>query len=187
MAVNGSPLEPVPLSAEAVLAEAEATEAAATTPPPAPADGAIVTVELALIVNVLCRNCVVVRLATDAVADRRAAGVNLGSIAVHGRLTGNRADRLGRGARDRDSSIRAGTAAVRRDIRRGGQRIGRAGQLQCATGLDRDRRALDACTSIDPQRAAVDVGRTGVGVRRGQFQRAAARQCDSLARTRNTR
>ena len=59
MAVNGSPLAP----ADAVLGDAEAVEAAATTPPPAPADGAIVTVELALMVNVFCRICVAVRLA----------------------------------------------------------------------------------------------------------------------------
>ena len=61
MAASGSPVP----SDEAALGAAEAgvAEAAATTPPPAPAEGAIVTVEPALIVNVFCRICVAVRLA----------------------------------------------------------------------------------------------------------------------------
>ena len=63
MAVNGS-LLPVLLllSAEELL---EATiEEAAMAPPWMPVEGAIVTVELALIVNVFCRICVALRLAT---------------------------------------------------------------------------------------------------------------------------
>ena len=63
MAVNGSLGEPLLPSAAALAAAAEIVLAAAMAPPSAPADGAIVTVELALIVSVFCKICVAVRLA----------------------------------------------------------------------------------------------------------------------------
>ena len=53
----------LPSGASLVPATAVVAFEAATTPPPAPAVGAIVTVEFALIVNVFCRICVAVRLA----------------------------------------------------------------------------------------------------------------------------
>ncbi len=60
MAVSGSLGESLPL-VDAVLVAEVVFEAVA--PPSAPAEGAIVTVELALIVSVFCKICVAVRLA----------------------------------------------------------------------------------------------------------------------------
>ena len=62
MAVSGSLGESLPL-VDAVLVAEVVFEAAAMAPPSAPAEGAIVTVELALIVSVFCKICVAVRLA----------------------------------------------------------------------------------------------------------------------------
>ena len=64
MAVNGSLGELLPVAGAALGAAIEVVlDAAAMAPPSVPADGAIVTVELALIVSVFCRICMAVRLA----------------------------------------------------------------------------------------------------------------------------
>ena len=103
-------------------------------------DGAIVTVEPALIVSVFCRICVAVRLAAFVPSPTVVLPEYVVTGLRHDRVAGDDADRLRRGADDGQGSVGREAAAVRRDVHGARQRRSdEPANCSVASGSDRDR------------------------------------------------